>query len=404
MIKDFFLYTLKNLKTRGLRSWLTIFGIFIGIAAVVSLISLGQGLESAINEEFASLGTDKLIITAKAAEFAPPGAFTVTPLTRKDIEPIEKVSGVKQAISRIFQPAEVEYNNELKYLYVINMPVDETQKNILDLDKINIEKGRMLKKGDKYKILIGYDIAYENIFDRNIRLRDKVIINKQEFEVIGILEKNSETNNNIFVEENTLIELLAMKEEEINLILIQSKPGVNLEKLEEDIIKEFRKFRNQEKGKENFEIQTPKDIAESFSKILNIVQVVLIGIAAISLFIGGIGIMNTMYTSVLERTKEIGIMKAIGATNKDILSIFLIESGLLGLIGGIIGIILGIIIGKSVELIAAQTLGTNLLQTSFPWYLISGALAFSFLIGTISGSLPAIKASKLKPVDALKYE
>ena len=97
-------------------------------------------------------------------------------------------------------------------------------------------------------------------------------------------------------------------------------------------------------------------------------------------------------------------MKAIGATNKDILSIFLIESGLLGLIGGIIGIILGIIIGKSVELIAAQTLGTNLLQTSFPWYLISGALAFSFLIGTISGSLPAIKASKLKPVDALKYE
>src|SRR3989344_2750171 len=386
MIKDFFLYTLKNLKTRGLRSWLTIFGIFIGIAAVVSLISLGQGLESAINEEFASLGTDKLIITAKAAEFAPPGAFTVTPLTRKDIEPIEKVSGVKQAISRIFQPAEVEYNNELKYLYVINMPVDETQKNILDLDKINIEKGRMLKKGDKYKILIGYDIAYENIFDRNIRLRDKVIINKQEFEVIGILEKNSETNNNIFVEENTLIELLAMKEEEINLILIQSKPGVNLEKLEEDIIKEFRKFRNQEKGKENFEIQTPKDIAESFSKILNIVQVVLIGIAAISLFIGGIGIMNT-----------------IGATNKDILSIFLIESGLLGLIGGIIGIILGIIIGKSVELIAAQTLGTNLLQTSFPWYLISGALAFSFLIGTISGSLPAIKASKLKPVDALKY-
>ena len=116
----------------------------------------------------------------------------------------------------------------------------------------------MLKKGDKYKILIGYDIAYENIFDRNIRLRDKVIINKQEFEVIGILEKNSETNNNIFVEENTLIELLAMKEEEINLILIQSKPGVNLEKLEEDIIKEFRKFRNQEKGKENFLIPETK--------------------------------------------------------------------------------------------------------------------------------------------------
>ena len=111
-----------------------------------------------------------------------------------------------------------------------------------------------------------------------------------------------------------------------------------------------------------------------------------------------------MYTSVLERTKEIGIMKAIGATNKDILSIFLIESGLLGIIGGTIGILIGIGIGKLVETIASQTLGTDLLKAYFPWYLIIGALVFSFIVGTISGTLPAIKASKLKPVDALKYE
>ncbi|HLD10481.1 MAG TPA: ABC transporter permease [Candidatus Nanoarchaeia archaeon] len=380
------------------------FGIFIGIAAVVSLISLGQGLEEAINNEFASLGTDKLIITAKAAGFAPPGAFTVEPLTRKDIEPIKKIPEIKTIIPRIFQPIEVEYQDEIKYLYGLSMPTDKSQKEILELEIIKTEKGRMLKAGDKYKVVIGYNLANKNIFKKNIRLNDKIIINKQEFQVIGILEENSETNDYIFIEENTLIDILNLDNEEVNMLLVQAKPNADLEKLEEDIKKELRNFRNLEKGKENFEIQTPQDIADSFSNILNIVQTVLVGIAAISLFVGGIGIMNTMYTSVLERTKEIGIMKAIGATNKDILSIFLIESGLLGIIGGTIGILIGIGIGKLVETIASQTLGTDLLKAYFPWYLIIGALVFSFIVGTISGTLPAIKASKLKPVDALKYE
>lgn len=404
MIKDFFIYTLKNLKTRGIRSWLTMFGIFIGIAAVVSLISLGQGLEAAINEEFASLGADKLIITAKAADFGPPGSFSVTPITRNDIDPIKKVSGVKEVLPRIFQPVEAEYRDEIKYLYAISMPTDETQKTILALDKINVEKGRMLKNGDENKVVIGYNIANDKTFENNIRLRDRIIINKEEFEVIGILEKNSDTNDYILIEENKLIDLLNIQDEEVNLLLVQAKPNTDLIKLEEDISKELRHSRGLEEGKENFDIQTPQDIADSFSSILSIVQAVLVGIAAISLFVGGIGIMNTMYTSVLERTKEIGIMKAIGATNQNILSIFLIESGLLGLVGGAIGVLLGIGIGKLVEFIAAQALGSNLLQATFPWYLIVGALAFSFIVGTLSGSLPAIKASKLKPVDALKYE
>ncbi len=142
---------------------------------------------------------------------------------------------------------------------------------------------------------------------------------------------------------------------------------------------------------------------ESFQVILNIIQIFLIGIAAISLVVGGIGIMNTMYTSVLERTKEIGIMKSIGAKNSDILIIFLIESGILGLIGGLIGIILGMSFSKLIEL-GAKLAGYGMIQVSFPLLLILGTLLFSFLIGTISGVLPARQASKLKPVDALRYE
>jgi putative ABC transport system permease protein len=131
---------------------------------------------------------------------------------------------------------------------------------------------------------------------------------------------------------------------------------------------------------------------------------VLVGIAAISLIVGGIGIMNTMYTAVIERTKEIGTMKAVGARNSDVLLVFLFESGLLGLVGGAIGIAIGYGLGKSAEYAATMALGTDLLQASFPWYLILGALAFSFVIGTMSGILPALQAAKLKPADALRYE
>ncbi len=131
---------------------------------------------------------------------------------------------------------------------------------------------------------------------------------------------------------------------------------------------------------------------------------IVIGIAAVSLLVGGIGIMNTMYTSILERNREIGIMKAIGAQNKDILSIFLIESGLLGLVGGVMGVIFGFSISKIIEYIAVQQLGTKLLQAASPLWLIIACLAFAFLTGSISGLWPAWQASKTNVVDAVRYE
>ena len=129
-----------------------------------------------------------------------------------------------------------------------------------------------------------------------------------------------------------------------------------------------------------------------------------VGIALISLLVGGIGIMNTMYTSVLERTREIGVMKAIGAKNSDVLGMFLIESGLLGLVGGAIGVIIGMSISKLVEIGANSAFGPGTIVAVFPPYLIIGALAFSFIVGALSGVLPARRASKLKPVDALRSE
>jgi putative ABC transport system permease protein len=184
---------------------------------------------------------------------------------------------------------------------------------------------------------------------------------------------------------------------------VQVKKGFDPDKVAGDIKKYLRKSRGQKEGEEDFTVQTSEQLAESFSTVFTIVQVVLIGLASISLLVGGIGIMNTMFTSVLERTREIGVMKAIGARNSDIMKIFLIEAGLLCTIGGGIGIILGIGISKLIQYVAAQA-GMGIIQAYFPWYLIVGALAFSFLVGTLSGIFPARRAAKLKPVDALRYE
>ena len=164
----------------------------------------------------------------------------------------------------------------------------------------------------------------------------------------------------------------------------------------------LRKSHDVEEGKEDFGIQTPESILNTLNNILMVIQGVLVGIAAISLLVGGIGIMNTMYTSVHERTKEIGIMKALGAKNRNILLVFMIESGLLGLFGGIIGVSLGFGIAKLVEYVAFRYYESVLIQAQFSPMLLIGMLLFGFGVGAISGMFPARQAAKLKPVDALR--
>ncbi len=186
--------------------------------------------------------------------------------------------------------------------------------------------------------------------------------------------------------------------------MVQIEEGEDILQIADRVERRLRSSREVTEKTQDFTILTPEQLLESFGTILNIITSFLGGIAAISLVVGGIGIANTMYTSVLERRKEIGVMKAIGAKNSDITSIFLIESGVLGLIGGLIGVILGILAGKIIEFIAINQLGTNLLTIATPTWLIVTCLAFAFLAGAISGTLPAIQASKIKPTEALRYE
>lgn len=407
MIKDYFSLALKNLRHRGLRSWLTMLGIFIGIAAVVSLISMGQGLQTAITGQFGTLSVDKLTIQNKGTGFGPPGSTVVEKLNNRDIEIIESVRGVDKVIPRLIRVGSLEYNKVSGFGYATDIPEEKESMNIVyESFDAKAEEGRLLEPGDKGKVLLGNNFLDMEDFERKFQVGKKIKLKgeiEKEFEIVGILEKGSsfQTNSVVFMMSNDLQELFEI-EDEYDLIIAQVIDKDKIEDVAKEIERKLRNDRNEKVGEESFSVETPLQALESVSTILNIINLIVIGIAAISLFVGGIGIANTMYTSVLERTKDIGVMKAVGAQNRDILSIFLIESGLLGLVGGIVGAIIGLGGAMMISMLANQALGEGLFIVTISYPLLIGAISFSFFVGILSGVFPALQASKLNVVDALR--
>lgn len=402
MIDDFFKLATENLKRRKLRSALTILGIFISIATIFVLISLSLGLNDAIKAEFQQLGSDKFFIEPKG-QAGGPGSGGAVQLTTKDVDIIKKVNGVNEVTYDIVANAKIEFNNQARYFMVAGFPLDTTDLIVSSVG-YKIDEGRFLKKGDVGKIMVGS--GYKgNFFKRPVKVGDKLSINGKDFKIVGILQSvGSPTDDNLVYMPEDDFRTLFNIPQRIDQIIIQVKAGDNLEVVANATKKKLENFRGVTDKTIDFSISTPEELLKSVGTILNVITAFLLGVAGISLLVGAIGIANTMYTSVLERTKEIGTMKAIGAKNSDILWIFVIESGMLGIVGGVIGIIFGYIIGKIVEYVAAVSLGTNLLRIATPWYLIVGCLLFAFLIGAFSGFFPARNASKIKPADTLRYE
>ncbi|MBW3016737.1 ABC transporter permease [Candidatus Woesearchaeota archaeon] len=400
MIQDYFKIAFKSLKERRMRSWLTMIGIFIGIAAVVSLVSLGQGLQKTIDEQFELLGTDLILISPGGGFFGIGGA--TGELTDDDVHVVESVKGVELAGGMVSKLIRVEFKDEGKYVFVSGFN-EEIEDLFESMSGLGVAEGRAFKASDRYKAQVGYLMGTGDIYEKPVKLRDTITIEGQDFSVIGIYSKigNPQDDSNIYLPLETAKEVL--KADDYMIIMARVHKGFDAQDVADAIEKKLRKSRNVEEGEEDFTIATSENLIETYDTVLNVVQAVVIGLASISLFVGGIGIMNTMYTAVLQRTNEIGVMKAIGAKNKDILQLFLIESGMLGLAGGGVGVIFGIAISQAVAL-GARAVQWEIIEASFPWYLIVGALAFSFVVGTVSGVLPAMQASKLKPVDALRYE
>ena len=402
MFKDYFKFALGTISHRRMRSWLTMIGIFIGIAAVVALISIGQGFKQAIDKEFAKIGTDKLFITAKSG-FGAPGTNAVVKLTKDDLKEVKKVSGIENTAGFLLANSKVEFSNNVGFFAVESVPQGEGRKLLAETQSLNIKEGRDLRDNDKLSAIIGINFIEKELIGKNLKLRDKIKIKDKEFIVVGILDKTGDPGRDaaVFIPEDTLRDVFN-EPDKIDTIMVKVANVENIQIIADKIKRDLRRFRNVKKDEEDFDVQTPEQLLGSFGDIINIVQSVLIGIAAISLLVGGIGIANTMYTAVVERTKEIGIMKSVGAQNKDILLIFIIESGLLGVLGGLIGIVLGFGLSYGVEIISKNFIGTNLIEAYFSYSLFFGALLFSFFIGAIFGVMPARQAALMQPVEALR--
>jgi len=403
---ELFKLAMNNLRERRLRSLLTIIGIFIGITAVVALMSLGDGLQNVVVGQFSSIGADKITIMGSNGFAASPfvSASLPNPLTTDDVRVVRRTRGVQEAGGMLFSSVKAEYKKEEKNTFLLGLPEDETRALVEEGQNIEVSEGRTLKTDDKGVIVIG-SYTSDGLFKRKIYVGETLKIEGKDFKVVGILKtRGSRFDDDAIYMNGEEARTLTNKPKLESIIMARVKKGESPEKVAAAVAENLRKHRNVEKGSEDFVAQTSEQLAQSFATILGVVQGVIVGIAAISLLVGGIGIMNTMYTSVVERTKEIGLMKAVGARNSDITLLFLFESGLLGLLGGIVGVLIGAGLSKIAEAAVQQALSANTFVAAISPGLVVGALLFGFIIGTASGVLPARRAASLKPAVALRYE
>lgn len=406
ILDDMLRYSISNLWSRKLRSSLSVLSILIGIAAIFALVSFGQGINSWVNDFAQEMGTDKVFLLPGGGLNTPPGTSN-NPFTGDDLDFVKKVRGVDEATGLMMSYGKAEYKDyRERYPFVLGLSTESDQKNLVEemFGGIEIMEGRGIKKGDKMKAALGYlHSVEEELWKKPVSVGDSITINGKEIEITGFYEEvgSPADDAQIYVSQETYEAIF--EKDTYEYIYMRASSDQKPEELAGRVKEKFRNHRGQKEGQEDFKVQTFEDVLSTFTNIITVINGVLIIIALISIIVAAVNIMNTMYTSILERTREIGIMKAIGSRNRYILIIFMTEAGLLGLIGGLMGIILGYIIAN-IGGAAASAYGLSLLKPAFPWWLTLGCIMFAFLIGALSGLLPAVQASKLKPVDALRYE
>jgi len=404
-MKRYLILAFKNLKRRGIRSWLTLLGIFIGIASVVALIGLGTALKETVNSQFDIGSTDIISIQAGGLNsYGPPGSGAVNPLTTNDLEEIKNIPLIKLAIGRNIETLKSVFNKKTVFSYLVTLPDDDTKYDLYEIQDLSIVQGRFIQSGDENAILLGNDFLDKdkNGFEKSIKPSDKIEIQGESFKVVGILEKKgSFTIDQMILMQDKDLKKIKDNDDELDIIVALVKSKENIELAKQDIEKILRKTRRVKEGEEDFQVSTPQAALSTVNQVILGVQIFIVLIASVSIIVGSIGVSNTMYASVLERKREIGTMKAIGARNSHIFWQFFVESGLLGFVGGILGIIAGVIISYIGVYSLNNFLGT-ITKVSLDWTLFSLVLFFSFLIGSISGILPAMRAAKLNPVEALR--
>jgi len=399
MIKDYLRMVYSNLHSRRLRSFLTLVGIVIGVVAIILLYTTGQGLEDVAGKQFDKFGARKILIGPKSINMFGSGPQASQGLTTDDAEFIRSLSDVDVLEYAFRMNAEIQVKDQTILASVAAVSTDTIEQSFFDSGLDPLE-GRLLQNGDQQKVaVLGYTVAKDK-FAKDLYAGQKIKINDVEYKIIGVVKKTGSQQDDLAVwgPYESLKDVFNITNE-VTGIVVTVKKGVDLDTAANNIREKLKRKRNAD----DFTVINPVQLQQQTKDVLGVVKLVIVAIGLISLFVGGIGIMNSMYTAVLERTKEIGTMKAIGAKNSDILYLFVLESCIMGLLGGVIATIISLLGIFILQNIFAAVSVVPIQISIYPSVFIFSIL-FAVITGMVSGLWPAMKAAKLKPVDALRYE
>ena len=404
MNKEHFKIAIKNLMSRSLRSWLTILGVVIGIFLVVAMLSLSEGIKNAVMAQMKMIGDDVLMVMPGEGGDIMMAMIGGLTLSGENLEAIERAEGVDLVVPNLWRAQIVRHKGETKTTFILGYPREDAQDFIRDSMGFYIEEGEWPRIGRR-EIMVGA-LVPEDIFPE-MEIGDNITVGGIDFKITGVLRTlgSRQDDSMVALDMNYFHQITGIREG-AHFAIVRIKEGFTPTQVQANIMAEagdVKRVRSEPETVAPFTVFTPDAAMDMVGNIMLILQVMIFSIAGIAIIVSTIGIMNTMYTSVRERTKEIGIIKAIGAKNSDISKIFLIESGIIGLIGGIGGVILGFALAKIVELYL-QIHPVFVLEAVISPTLIIFALLFSFILGSLAGYLPAKRAAKLNPVDALMYE
>jgi putative ABC transport system permease protein len=388
------------------RAFLTILGVIIGVAAVMMMLSIGTGAEVAVTEEIKALGSNLLLVVpgSMTASGIRTGGGSTTSLTLDDAQAISRIPGVVDAVPSIQRQAQVIVGERNTQTSVVGTSASYEKVLNTSVSEGNFFSPSQVERWERVA-LIGATVKDSLFPDANPIGKTIQIVNgprRVSFRVIGVLESKGASgfvnrDDQILIPVTTAQKLL-FGVKNIGSITVEVSSPEKMDQVSTEISSLLRLRHNIPKDKENdFTIFSQKDILGTLGSVMNYFTIVLAGIASISLLVGGIGIMNIMLVSVTERTREIGLRKAIGALKRDVVLQFLLEAIILSTTGGIIGIILGY--GGS--LIIAKIAGWPAVVT--PLSILLGFF-FSMAVGLFFGIYPAQKAASLNPIDALRYE
>ena len=384
----------KALLLNKVRSFLTMLGVIIGVFAVISLVSLVGGVQEYVVSSFEDLGSNLIFVVNGKIEMGQRqtagSALVSTNLKEKHVDMIK--STAKDYVDYITPQSQtyqtIKYKTEEYFLLLLGVNYEAN-----DIFNSNIERGRYFNRVEQENssrvVVLGNNLG-KKFFGEENPIGKKIKISGKSYEVVGLLAKKSPNyDESVILPYTTVMDEFSATG--ITSIVVKVKDNVDLEQAQQQIKLALLKDLKEDK----FTVMTQEDILESIQNILNMLTIALASISGISLLVGGIGIMNIMLVSVAERTKEIGLRKALGATSSDIKNQFMAEAILISSLGGVLGLLLGWVTTIAIR---------PLIKAVIPVWAIPLALGFSLAVGIIFGTYPAVNASKKDPIEALRYE